>query len=277
MRFDLHVHSTASDGALAPKELVARASSLGLAALAITDHDSVDAINAAREAADPLSLALIPGVELSTVHRGRDVHVLGYFVDTESVAFCRKLDEFRAARLERASAMVEALANAGYDVTLEDVLLLAEGGSVGRSHVARALVDRGHATTVAEAFQRLIGRDQPFYIPKPSAEPADVIATIRDAGGVAVLAHPGVTKVDDAIPGLVEAGLAGLEAYHAEHDQSSRDRYRAYAENHGLIVTGGSDFHGHSSPGAAMGSVPIPDYVLPALYERAGKEWTPDS
>lgn len=275
MRFDLHVHSTASDGALTPAQLVQRACELELSALAITDHDSVGGITTALCHAEDTSLHLIPGVELSTVHQSRDVHILGYFVDPDDARFKARLAELRDARRDRAAAMVDALEDAGYSVTLDEVLLLAEGGSVGRSHVARALVNRGHVDTIGEAFERFIGRDKPFYVAKPVAGPVEVVESILQAGGVAVLAHPGVTKIDDAIPDLVAAGLQGLEAFHAEHTTAMRDRYRALAEKLGLIVTGGSDFHGLSSPGSALGSVKIPDSVLPRLYERAGRTWEP--
>lgn len=275
MRFDLHVHSTASDGALTPAQLVQRACDMRFAALAITDHDSVDGVIPALCDAEDTHVRLIPGVELSTVHRSRDVHILGYFVDPDDTRFQDRLVELRGARRDRAAAMVEALEEAGYTLTLDEVLLLAEGGSVGRSHVARALVNRGHAETIGDAFQRFIGRDKPFYVAKPVAGPVDVVETILQAGGVPVLAHPGVTGIDDAIPELVAAGLQGLEAYHAEHTPGMRDRYRALADRLGLIVTGGSDFHGLSAPGSSLGSVRIPDDVLPRLYERAGREWEP--
>ncbi len=275
MRFDLHVHSTASDGALTPSQLIERACELGLTALSITDHDSIDGIVPAVCEVRDRPLILIPGVELSTVHDGRDVHILGYFVDTENREFRARLAELRSARRDRAEMMVDALHTAGYELTLDEVLLLAEEGSVGRSHVARVLVERGHAVDVADAFDRFIGRNRPFYVAKPVAGPVEVIESIRAAGGVAVLAHPGVTQIDDALDELVAAGLDGLEAYHAEHTRSMQDRYAGIADRRGLIATGGSDFHGISAPGASMGSVKIPDAVLPRLFARAGRTWEP--
>ncbi len=271
MRIDLHVHSTASDGSLEPEELVSRACAMGLRALSITDHDSVDAVARAQFAAEERNLLLIPGVELSTLHAGRDVHVLGYFVDIGDPSFLRELMALRDARRERAASIVKALRDAGYHVTLDEVLLLAEGGSVGRSHVARALVEKGHAHDIADAFQRLIGRDRPFYVPKPVAEPTRVIHTITQSGGLAVLAHPGVTGIDSSVPELVQAGLAGIEAFHSQHSREMRVHYVHLAEELGLIVTGGSDFHGDTAPGGGLGAVSIPDTVLPALFERAGR------
>ncbi len=265
MHLDLHVHSTASDGSLSAEDIVHTADSLGLAAISITDHDSVASIEPALDAARELSVLVVPGVELSAVHDGRDVHILGYFVNHTDLHFLDTLSRLRDARLERATIIVNGLADAGYDVSLQDVLLLAEGASVGRSHVARALVDRGHADSVGDAFERFVGRGKPYYVPKPVAEPASVIETIVRAGGVPVLAHPGITRIDAAIADLVGWGLVGLEAYHADHDPADRQRYARLAEELGLIVTGGSDFHGPLAPGAAIGAVEVPDDVLERL------------
>ncbi|MDZ4064825.1 MAG: PHP domain-containing protein, partial [Coriobacteriia bacterium] len=202
MAFDLHIHSTASDGSLSPEEIVRVAALRHMTAIAITDHDSVAGIPAAITASVAANIRLIPGVELSAVYEGLDVHVLGYFVDHDDPRLASRLSELRDQRRTRAAQIVGALHAGGYDLTVDEVLLLAEGGSVGRSHVARALVERGHAADVAEAFKRFIGRGKPFYVPKPVARPAAVVKTIRDAGGVAVLAHPGITGIDDAIDEL---------------------------------------------------------------------------
>lgn len=271
MRFDLHLHTTASDGHLTASALVEAAARAGLDAIAVTDHDSVDAIAPALYAADSLrasggpDLLVIPGVELSAAVDGRDVHVLGYFIDHTDGVLRSRLETLRTARLDRARSMVEALREAGYAVTIDEVLELAEGGAVGRSHVARALVERGHIASVAQAFEELIGRGQPYYVPKPAISPSEVVRIVRDAGGIPVLAHPGVTGIDDLVPALVADGLAGLEAYHAEHSPERRARYAAWAADLGLLVTGGSDFHGATAPGAGIGTVEIPDSVLADL------------
>ncbi len=277
VRFDLHVHTTASDGTLTPGDLVRMAVAKQLAAIAITDHDSVegiaDALSVARQARP--STTVIPGVELSAVHDGRDVHLLGYFVDHTDEELVRHLSDLRGARLARARAIVEALSDAGYAISLDDVLTLSDGGAVGRSHVARALVLHGHADDVADAFRRLLGRGRPFYVPKDVRTPSEVLAVILEAGGVAVLAHPGVTAVDDLIPGLVREGLAGLEAYHPEHDDTQRDRYLELAASLGLIVTGGTDYHGASAPNPDLGTLEIPATVLHELYAVAGRSMPP--
>lgn len=267
MRFDLHLHTTASDGHLTPLQLIDRAGELGLDAIAVTDHDSVEAVAEVCDLGAARGITVVPGVELSASHDGRDIHILGYFVEPTDSDLLARLRMLREARMERARAMVDALAAEGYMVPLDEVLDLAAGGAVGRSHVARALVARGHAQDVADAFQRLIGRGRPFYVPKPVSSPLEVLQTVRDAGGVAVLAHPGVTRVDELIPELVASGLRGLEAYHGEHSEADRLRYASMAEESGLLVTGGSDYHGPSSPGVDMGAVEMPDEVLVCLLQ----------
>ncbi|PKQ17310.1 MAG: hypothetical protein CVT67_00420 [Actinobacteria bacterium HGW-Actinobacteria-7] len=272
MRADLHVHSTASDGTLTPSELVEVATARQLDVLAIADHDSVEGLTEARTAASHTALKLIPAVELSSVtDSGRDVHILGYFIDPEDESLLLALESLRHARFRRAETMVSVLGAAGYPVPFEEVLAISAGGAVGRSHVARALVSAGHAETVTEAFERFIGRGRPFYVTKDVTSPAEAIARIRDAGGIAVVAHPGVSKVDDLLVGLVEVGLGGIEAYHADHSPEQRARYSELARSLGVLVSGGSDFHGPDAPNAGLGSVRIPDAAIDALL-RAGAE-----
>jgi hypothetical protein len=266
MRFDLHVHTTASDGTLTPDLLVEKALRLGLSALAVTDHDSVDSIAAARNAAAGRDLVIIPGVELSTAHAETDVHILGYFIDPTDPALLATLERFRDARRARAAAIVTALNESGIDLSIDDVVALADdGGAVGRSHIARALVESGRVESVGQAFERLLGRGKPFYRPKPPTAPAIAVDSIVRAGGIAVLAHPGVTGVDDLIPELVDAGLRGIEAYHAEHTLAQCDYYTGLAGRLGLLVTGGTDFHGIPGTGTDLGQVEMSDSVLEDL------------
>lgn len=270
MPLDLHVHSTASDGTVSPRELVRMAIARDLRGLAIADHDSVGGVADALDAASGVSLAVIPAVELSASHDGRSIHMLGYFVDPDSDDLARELDRMRDARLSRAASMVAALAAAGYPLELADVLRQSDGGSVGRSHVARALVAAGQADTVEDAFRRFVGRGRPFYIPKPAVAPATTIDVIRAAGGIAVLAHPGVSGVDDLVDDLVDAGLEGLEVFHAQHDEPARARYLAMARERGMLVTGGSDYHGPGQgPGVDLGAAGVPEWVLPELLASA--------
>ncbi len=276
MRFDLHTHSTASDGTLSPADLVHYAHDAGLAAIALTDHDSVDGIPEALTTASRLNaggsqLLVIPGVELSAVHSGRDVHILGYFVDHTHPGLLTRLRDLRTARGNRARAIVTSLRAAGYEIELDEVLALSDGGAVGRSHVARALVGRGHAADVSDAFKRLLGRGQPFYLTKDVRTPAEVLRTVLDAGGLPVLAHPGVTGVDDLIGALVDEGLVGIEAYHSEHDHEQEERYSALAAQYGLLITGGTDFHGPDAPNPPLGSIAMPSDLLERLLHAGGR------
>jgi predicted metal-dependent phosphoesterase TrpH len=273
MKADLHVHSTASDGSLSPAELVSLAMDRGLDVMAIADHDSVGGITPALDAARDTDLVLVPAVELSAVHGGRDIHRLAYFVDHTSPELLAHLSDLREARLRRAEAMVVALNSAGYPVALDDVLAMSGGGAVGRSHVARALVDAGHAETVSDAFSRLIGRGRPFYVRKDARSPKDVLATIVASGAVPVLAHPGVSGATDLVGQLVAMGLRGLEAYHADHTPAQRDSLLALASRFDLLVTGGTDYHGPGAPNPDLGSTEVPDACVRALLEAGGPSW----
>ncbi|MDO8963231.1 MAG: PHP domain-containing protein [Coriobacteriia bacterium] len=270
MCVDLHTHTTASDGTLSAPSLVEAALAAGIRTLAITDHDSVEAIEGALLAARDTGLEIVPGVELSAqAAHAHDVHVLGYFIDHRDRTLLDALAGLRRLRLERAREMVDALVLDGHDVTLDGVLVHAGDGAVGRSHVARALVDAGSVESVETAFRELIGRGRPFFVEKMLLTGADAVGLIRAAGGVAVLAHPGITHSDAAIPALVAAGLGGLEAFHAEHTRSDRDRYSGLAQRMGLLATGGSDYHGPGTKNNALGSGGCPPGVVDALRDRA--------
>lgn len=269
MKADLHVHSTASDGTLTPCRLVALALERGLSHLAIADHDSVAGLPEAIAAAAGTSLTVIPAVELSAVSSGLDIHVLGYFVDYADEELQAQLTDLRQARAHRAQRMVQALNAAGYPLTLDDVIALTDGGAIGRSHIARALVSRGHAATVREAFEHFIGRDQPFYVSKDVRTPADVITTIHGAGGIAIVAHPGISGLDELLDDLVTDGLDGVEAFHSEHDSEQTARYAHYAAEKGLLTSGGTDFHGPAAPNPPLGSNELPEAALEALLAAA--------
>jgi predicted metal-dependent phosphoesterase TrpH len=275
MKADLHTHTTASDGTVSPAGIITLALDCDVDVLAICDHDSVEGLAEAFAATTDTPLTLVPGVELSAVHDGRDVHVLGYFVDPADGVLLGHLEDLRAARARRAEAIVEALTASGYDLTLDDVLAFSDGGAVGRSHVARALVHRGHAGSVADAFQRLLGHGMPFYVPKDVRSPEEVISVIREAGGLAVLAHPAVSGIEDAIEHLRSAGLSGIEAYHADHTVEQRLRLASLAEELGLLVTGGTDYHGPHAPNPEIGSVAWPQAHLERFLTAGGVDHRP--
>jgi predicted metal-dependent phosphoesterase TrpH len=269
MAVDLHVHTTASDGLWDPAEVVRAALELDLSVIAITDHDSVDGIDRALRAAEGTNLEVIPGVELSVMGPdGGDAHILGFFVDHRSPAFSHALETLRDARTARAELMVRRLREAGHALDFSHVSRHAGSGAVGRVHVARALVDAGSVDSVEQAFAELIGRQGPFYVHKTTLEAAEALSAIHAAGGVTVLAHPGVSG-SSSLETLIAAGLDGIEAYHAEHTPAQVARYVELAASQGLLVTGGSDFHGPNMRSAMLGAGGCPPASVEALRERA--------
>jgi predicted metal-dependent phosphoesterase TrpH len=266
---DLHVHTCASDGTQTPADVVRAALELGLTAIAIADHDSVDGVPAALDAASGTTLTVVPGVELSCRFADNDIHMLGYLIDHRSERLLALLRSLRDRRVARAQAMVDALVQAGYTITLEGVLEHADGGTVGRSHIARALVSAGDIDSVEDAFSRLIGRRGPFFIEKELLSGEDAIAIVHESGGVAVIAHPIVTDSEHVLEPLCAAGLDGIEAFHTEHAPADRDRLAAFAARRGLVVTGGSDYHGPEAKGGRLGEGGCPDGALEDLRRRA--------
>ncbi|MHB1016306.1 MAG: PHP domain-containing protein [Coriobacteriia bacterium] len=266
---DLHLHSTFSDGLLTPEELVARAISLRLPAIALADHDSVSGIERAVRAAQGSDLTVIPAVELSADAGKRTVHILGYHIDHTSPRLLEHLEALRAHRRVRAQRIIASLAADGICLDPDLAALACEGAAVGRAHIARALVEAGHARDMSDAFERYVGDGAPYFSAKSLVTPDRALEWIAEAGGVAVLAHPGLNGVDDLIPSLVQAGLAGIEACHASHDAVTAERYRSLAARLGLIVTGGSDYHGSQREGGDMGCAFAPDGALEALEMAA--------
>lgn len=269
MPVDLHVHTTASDGVLTPSDVVRAAIAAGLTAIAITDHDTVAGVSEALRTAAGTTLTVIPGVELSVdEENGVGAHVLGLLVDHTDPRLASTLEGLRVERDARARRMVALLAEAGHVIDFDTVRAIAGHGSIGRVHIARALVDAGSAASIPEAFDLFIGRDAPFYVRKRTLDPAPAIDAIHGAGGVAVLAHPGVNG-EEALPALLAAGLDGIEAFHSEHTAVQSSRFAALAAGHGLLVTGGSDFHGHDAHAAPLGGGACPDDAIDALRARA--------
>jgi hypothetical protein len=273
---DLHTHTDASDGRCSPAELVRRAVRAGITTLAITDHDTVAGVPDAASDAARAGLTLVPGIEITSVVEGADVHVLGYFVDVESRALAEFLAAQRADRVRRLRAMGGRLAALGCPLDIEALVASRRrsGHSVGRPLVADALIEAGYVDSVAEAFDRFLGEGRPAYEPRCGATPVEVIGRIVDAGGVASLAHPGTLNRDDLIPALVGAGLAAIEVYHSDHLPEQVERYRHLAAEHGLAATGGSDYHADGEYGADLGGVLLPagDYAdLVGRARRSGR------
>ncbi|RMG90449.1 MAG: PHP domain-containing protein [Candidatus Dadabacteria bacterium] len=275
---DLHTHSTFSDGTWPPRRLVEEARRLGLAAIGLTDHDSVDGNREFLEAGAEFGVAVFPGVEISTRWERVTFHLLGYGIDTRLPEVRCAFERLARSREERAPRMVARLRELGIAVTLEEVEAEANGALVGRPHVARVLVRKGVARDVQDAFARFLGRGKPAYVDKDRLPPGEACRMIRSAGGVPVLAHPGLIEAEH--PGalgtlldhLVRDGLEGVEAYYSRHSREQQERYRSMAARRGLLVTGGSDFHEPSPDGprlgTGLGALETPDACAVALADR---------
>lgn len=267
---DLHVHTKASDGTLTPSEVVRLAKEKGLGAIAITDHDTIDGLEEAVRAGREFGVAVVPGVEINTDVAGGEAHILGYFVDYADGWLASRLEALRSARARRAEKMVNLLRRLGYSITLEAVLEKADGGAVGRPHVADALVEKGYFSSRDQAFGALLARGKPAYVPREKIEPAEAVRMVLEAGGVPVWAHPGLSVYPELFAELVDAGLKGLEVVYPDHDEAFMRTLYSVARQHGLLVTGGSDYHG---PGVRstvdLGAAVVPVEVVDELKRLA--------
>lgn len=278
---DLHVHSTFSDGSLTPEQLVASAREIGLTALALTDHDCTSGIErfmAACADGDGSGLRGIPGVEISADVKGGTMHLLGYYVDTQDAELERTLDLIRDGREFRNHKILARLNELGLPMTWEEVSAFAGEDVVGRPHFAQALLSKGYISTKQEAFDSYLAKGKPAYVDRFRLSPSDSVAAIRSAGGVPVLAHPYTLQLGDAalrsfVTELKEAGLAGIEVYYSEHSSARVKAYLALAADRGLLVTGGSDFHGEANSEVALGTgrggLAVPDELADELQRYA--------
>ena len=276
MRFDLHLHSTASDGRLSPEVVVQTAARLGLAVISITDHDSVDGIGPALKTAENHPpLRVVPGVECSTdVPRG-EVHILGYFIDYTNPELVIKLAAFRNSRKVRAQKMIDKLATMGISIEWTRVEDIAGAGSVGRPHIAQAMLEKGYVPSLKEAFNRYIGREAPAYVEREKMTPEEVVQLITRVGGLAILAHPAdIDDLEHLIPRLQREGLVGMEVYYNNYPLGTTQHLASLAHKHALVATGGSDFHGmDNATETPIGGVAIPREGVErlfALHERSG-------
>ncbi len=253
MAVDLHIHSTASDGTLTPREILSAASELNLSAIAIADHDDLTGTVEASELAQDSGQLVIPAVEISTDYKQTEVHILGYWVDRQSATLQEQLAHIREGRILRAARIVERLSEIGVSISLDQVLVKAAGGSVGRPHVAQTLVEAGECATGHEAFARYLGRHAPAYIPRVRPSTLEAIEMISESGGCPVLAHPGLVRGQPrAVFDMKDLGIQGVEAYHPKHGRGQIKTFLSQTRRCGLLVTGGSDSHG---PG---GTRPVP-------------------
>lgn len=280
-RIDLHVHSNASDGTFTPRELVEYAVEKGLAAFALTDHDTVKGLYEAEEAAKEKDVELIPGIEISSEYKGGDIHILGLYIDYRKPDFSAALQEFVDARNRRNEQMAKKLSEQGFSVTMEELCAAYPDAVITRAHFAKFLKAKGYISSYDEAFAKYIGKNCPCYVPRTVIQPEDAIGLIRNAGGIAVLAHPllyhlSMEELKHLAAYLKEAGLQGIEVFYSMNQEGDDNRVGSLAQEMGLLMTGGSDFHGSTKPhidlGNGRGNLYIPDSLLKPLKELRKRE-----
>ncbi len=257
-RIDLHLHTTFSDGSLPPTEVIALAETAGVTALAITDHDILEGIPEATQAAAAFGIEVIPGVEISSRYRDGELHVLGYFIDPDDAQFQERLALLRASRHQRNPVIIEKLRSMGLAITYQEVTALAGTASVGRPHIARVLMQKGYVTSAKEAFDRYLAAGKPAYVARELPSPADAVTWVREANGVPVLAHPLWVREDGnslrrLCEELQQAGLGGIEVHYSTHTRQQTSEFLNLAKRLDLLVTGGSDFHGVTKPDIIVG------------------------
>jgi len=279
-RLDLHLHTSHSDGSSTPTEVIRLAHRAGVTALAITDHDITTGIAEATAVGSELGIEVIPGVEISSILNDSELHILGYFVDPQDAEFNKRLATLRDSRHHRNPQIVERLQDLGIELTYEEVRTIAGTDAVGRPHIARCLIEKGVVSTAKEAFDRFLAEGRPAYVPRLLPPPAEAIRWINQAKGLAVLAHPTWVKttretLENLVRQLKTDGLNGVEVHYSTHTASQTRAYRNLANQLGLLITGGSDFHGITKPdievGIGRGSLHIPDTLLPTLKNAATK------
>ena len=271
---DLHLHTKFSDGTYTPEELVAQAKLHRLAAIALTDHDTVEGCARAAAAAKATGIEFIPGSELTSEHGGVEVHILAYFVDTANRELLAELKKFQAVRQNRIHEMCVALNALGVGLQAEAVFALADCQSPGRPHVARALVAGKFCRSLDEAFDRFLKKGRPAFVPKFKMSCAHAIELIHRAGGLAVMAHPALNRNDEIIPAVVEAELDGIEVFHTKHNPAANKRYMDLAKKFNLLVTGGSDCHGLSKGRPLIGTVKLDYSYVTNMKLKAGRRET---
>jgi len=270
---DLHTHSIASDGALTPAELIARAGERGVRIQALADHDTLLGVAEAVAEGERRGVRVIPATELNTESEWGDVHVLAYFVDPHDVALEARLRELRDNRGRRIDLMVEKLNALGYAVSLDRVREIARGGSLGRPHLAQALFEAGHVPTYDSAFDTLLSKDAPAYVSRVGLAPLEAVALVRSHGGVPSLAHPGtVIDLERLLPLLVREGLVGMECYYPSHTPAFTALCVRLCVRYGLVPTGGSDFHGRGDHGSDLGGVFVPPECVASLESHRARD-----
>lgn len=273
---DLHLHSSYSDGSFPPRRVVAEAASRSVSPIALTDHDTVAGIPEALQAGTEMKVEVIPGVELSAQDIDQEIHILGYFIRWDDPAFQGMLDVLGRRRRERLTEIIRRLHRTGVSLTVEEVLQIAGKGTVGRLHVARALVRCGAVGTVDDAFDRFLAQGRPAYVERTGLTAVEAIVAIRQANGIPVLAHPGSSRLAN-LGSLIQAGLQGVEVFHPAHTTADVVTLTRLATKHGLLITGGSDCHGLAKGGISLGTIRLPLAYVECLRQAVPSRLTPNA
>jgi len=261
LKVDLHIHTTFSDGKLTPAEIVQKSRELGLRAIAITDHDTVDGIPQALEAGKREAMEVIPGIEINTYYDGQEIHILGYYIEYDKPGLKKTLSYLLQKRSERVEKIVGKLKQLGINIGFDEIKLKAGGPSLGRPHVARALIDKGYAESIEDAFDKFLNPGRPAYVERYKLTPFDAVDIIKKSKGIPVLAHPGLLSQKQIIGQLTDYGILGIEVYHKDHTSEQIKFFMELASAKGLLMTGGSDSHGESP--LLLGSLDVPwEFVL---------------
>lgn len=266
---DLHLHTNFSDGTYTPEELAAHGKRVGLSAMALTDHDTVEGCERMAAACENFGIEFVSGTELTAEIDDIEIHLLGYFIDTKNPNLLREMVKFQQVRQERICEMVSRLNKLGVPLRAETVFEIANCRSPGRPHVGRALIREGFCKSMEEAFERFLKKERPAWVPKCKISTLDAIELIQGAGGLAVMAHPGLNRTDKIIPKLVKAGMDGIECFHTKHSLRDSDRYLKIAAENNLLVTAGSDCHGLNKGKPLIGGVKLEERYFLALKEKA--------
>lgn len=265
---DLHVHTNFSDSTFSPVEVIKTAKEEGLAAISITDHDSIEALDIITALGEKAGVEIVPGVELSAEQDGREIHLLGYFISWQEAWFKEKLKKLTLAREERAKEIVRRLKALGLELTFEQVKQLSGEGSIGRLHIARALVEKKYVPDTAAAFRLYLGEGKPAYVKKFPLTPEEALDIIKAVKGISSLAHPGLLRNDKLIIDIIRLGLDAVEVYHSDHNAATIQEMRQLVQRHHLLITGGSDCHGLSKGRRLLGKVKLPYSYLEALKDK---------
>lgn len=268
---DLHIHTVFSDGTYTPTEAVRLAKKMNLVAISVTDHDSVEGVSEALTAGEEFGVQVVPGVEVSSDVGEDEIHILGYYLDFKQEKFLSQLESFQQSRMKRNHKLLHRLKQLGMEIKFDRLAQLAPKGVINRLHIARCMVENGYVSSIDEAFEHWLNPGKPAYVERTRVSPFEVINLILDAKGVPVFAHPLLSRRDDLIPKMVDAGLMGIEAYHTQHDKYVVEHYRKIAGQFDLLITGGSDCHGEAKEELLIGKVRVPISCLQNLKKARSR------